>query len=52
VKELPLYSIPFFLRMQSEMEITSTFKHRKIGLANEGFDPNVVKDVLYFRDDR
>jgi len=51
-KDLPLYSIPYFLRLQTEMEITSTFKHRKIGLIAEGFDPHTIKDALYFRDDK
>jgi len=51
-KDLPLYSVPYFLRIQTEMEITSTFKHRKVGLTAEGFDPQTIKDALYFRDDK
>jgi len=52
IKDLPLYAVPYFLRFQTEMEVTSTFKHRKIGLVNEGFNPNTIKDTLYFRDDK
>ncbi len=33
-----------------EMEITGTFKHRKVDLVREGFDPARIPDALYFRD--
>ena len=32
------------------MEITGTFKHRKVDLVREGFDPRRIADPLYFRD--
>jgi fatty-acyl-CoA synthase len=32
------------------MEITGTFKHRKVDLVREGFDPATLSDQLYFRD--
>ncbi len=48
---LPAYARPLFLRMRPQMEITGTFKHRKVELVKEGFDPNVVQDPLYMRDD-
>jgi fatty-acyl-CoA synthase len=47
-KNLPAYARPIFLRMQGEMEVTGTFKHRKVELVKEGYDPRTVKDPLYF----
>jgi fatty-acyl-CoA synthase len=32
------------------MEITGTFKHRKIDLVTEGFDPARLSDPIYFLD--
>ncbi|KAK9394005.1 very long-chain acyl-CoA synthetase [Crotalus adamanteus] len=49
---LPLYSRPYFVRIQDAIEITGTFKYRKVQLAEEGFNPAVVKDALYFLDDK
>jgi hypothetical protein len=34
-----------------EMEVTGTFKHRKVELVNEGFDVNSLTDPIYIRDD-
>ncbi|KAM5235207.1 long-chain fatty acid transport protein 2 isoform 2-T2 [Ctenodactylus gundi] len=48
---LPSYARPRFLRIQDAIEITGTFKHRKVGLMKEGFDPTAIKDALYFLDD-
>jgi len=50
-KELPAYAQPLFIRLQGEIEITGTFKHRKGDLVKEGFDPSVIADPLFFRDD-
>src|SRR3974390_1892619 len=36
---LAAYARPVFLRLQPEMEITGTFKLRKVDLVNEGFGP-------------
>jgi fatty-acyl-CoA synthase len=47
-KNLPAYARPVFLRMQGEIEVTGTFKHRKIELVKDGFDPRVVNDPIYF----
>jgi fatty-acyl-CoA synthase len=49
-KNLPVYARPIFLRLQGEIEVTGTFKHRKIELVKEGFDPKVIKEPLYFLD--
>jgi len=37
-EELPSYAVPLFLRINNEAEITSTFKHKKHQLKEEGFD--------------
>ncbi|XP_022110820.1 very long-chain acyl-CoA synthetase-like [Acanthaster planci] len=49
-KALPLYACPKFLRITEEILTTSTFKHKKIDLAKEGFDVNIISDPLYFLD--
>ncbi len=49
-KQLPVYARPVFLRIQPEMEVTGTFKHRKVDLVREGYDPFVVKDPVYVID--
>jgi len=50
-QNLPAFAMPVFLRVRGlgrEVEITSTFKHRKANLAKNGFDPNNTKgDSLY-----
>uniref|UniRef100_A0A8C6DAV7 long-chain-fatty-acid--CoA ligase n=1 Tax=Moschus moschiferus TaxID=68415 RepID=A0A8C6DAV7_MOSMO len=52
VDYLPGYARPRFLRIQDTIEITGTFKHRKVTLVEEGFNPAVIKDALYFLDDK
>jgi fatty-acyl-CoA synthase len=47
---LPAYARPVFLRMRPEMEITGTFKQRKVELVKEGFDPATITDPLYWFD--
>lgn len=49
-EELAVYARPLFVRLLSEMDITGTFKHRKVDLVKEGFDPTTLTDALYFRD--
>ena len=46
---LAAYARPLFLRIQSEMDITATFKHRKVDAVAEGFDPK-LDDPLWFFD--
>jgi len=47
---LPAYARPVFLRLQQEIEITGTFKYRKVDLVEDGFDPSRINEPLYFRD--
>jgi solute carrier family 27 fatty acid transporter 1/4 len=48
-KSLPSYARPIFLRIVKELELTGTFKLKKINLQKEGFDPNKIQDKVYFR---
>jgi len=49
-KCLPKYARPIFIRLVNEIELTGTFKMKKVLLQNEGFDPFEIKDPLYFLD--
>ncbi|KFO88849.1 Very long-chain acyl-CoA synthetase, partial [Buceros rhinoceros silvestris] len=49
---LPKYARPRFVRIKSDIELTATFKYRKVQLVEEGFNPAVIKDRLYFLDDK
>jgi len=50
-KTLPAYARPLFVRIAPVMDVTGTLKHVKSRLQQEGYDPAVVRDPLYFRDD-
>uniref|UniRef100_A0A8D0GUJ6 long-chain-fatty-acid--CoA ligase n=1 Tax=Sphenodon punctatus TaxID=8508 RepID=A0A8D0GUJ6_SPHPU len=49
---LPSYARPRFVRIQDTIAITGTFKHRKVQLVQEGFNPTVIPDAMYFLDDK
>jgi fatty-acyl-CoA synthase len=51
-ERLPPYARPLFLRIVAALELTGTFKLRKRELADEGYDPGVISDRLYFDDAR
>ena len=44
---LPKYAVPLFLRVRDTHEVTATFKHRKVELKREAFDPAQVSDALW-----
>jgi len=44
---LPPYAHPIFLRLSPQIEVTATFKQRKVDLVREGFDPVAISDPLY-----
>ncbi|XP_058473672.1 long-chain fatty acid transport protein 6 isoform X1 [Solea solea] len=48
--DLPSYARPLFIRLQEVMELTSTFKQRKLQLVQSGFDPSTISDPLYVLD--
>lgn len=47
-KALPAYAIPLFIRIVKEIEATGTYKLKKTDLQKEGFNPNVVHDLMYY----
>jgi fatty-acyl-CoA synthase len=47
---LPDYARPLFLRVQKQIDVTGTFKQKKVDLVREGFDPAVNADPIYFND--
>ncbi len=49
---LPDYACPRFLRIRQEIELTATFKQKKIDLVAQGFDPARTRDPIYFNDAR
>jgi len=49
---LPSYAMPIILRVKKEIEITGTFKHKKVDLVKEGYNPQDVSDPLFFIDDK
>ena len=46
-RELPPYARPVFVRVQSEIEVTGTFKMLKGDLKGEGYDISEIDDPVY-----
>ncbi len=44
---MPSYAIPLFIRLQSTLEKTGTFKYIKTNLKKEGFNIREISDPLY-----
>lgn len=42
-KQLPSYAQPFFIRITTEIQKTSTFKYTKTELVKQGFNPSLVR---------
>jgi fatty-acyl-CoA synthase len=49
---LPAYSRPAFVRLARMLEVTGTFKLKKMDLQKASYDPALVKDPLFYRDER
>jgi fatty-acyl-CoA synthase len=49
-KRLPDYARPVFLRTRPNIDVTATFKQKKVDLVNQGFDPGAIADPIYFND--
>ncbi|XP_025198845.1 long-chain fatty acid transport protein 4-like [Melanaphis sacchari] len=47
-KALPNYARPLFIRKLNEVEMTGTYKLKKLDLQRDGYDITRVKDQLYF----
>jgi fatty-acyl-CoA synthase len=50
--QLPAYARPVFVRLVPALDLTGTFKPRKVELVREGYDPAQVSDPLYVVDAR
>jgi len=51
-ERLPHYAVPLFVRIPAMADLTATFKLRKFDLQREGYDPALVGDPLYVRDEQ
>ena len=49
-REMPPYAQPLFIRLLPALDTTGTFKIRKVDLVSDGYDPNRIKGVMYFKD--
>lgn len=47
---LPEYARPLFLRIKGDIDVTGTFKQKKVDLVKQGFDPATSSDPIYFND--
>jgi len=47
---LAAYARPVFLRLAPQIDVTGTFKQRKVDLVREGFDPSAIADPIYVFD--
>jgi fatty-acyl-CoA synthase len=45
---LPHYARPVFLRLRPQIDVTGTFKQRKVELVRDGFDPATIADPLFW----
>ena len=52
VSVLPAYARPMFVRLLSEVDKTGTFKLKKVELRNDGYNPSVVNDKLFYFDSK
>lgn len=49
-QRLPHYAWPIFLRLSPAIDVTGTFKQRKVDLVKDGFDPAAIADPIYWLD--
>ena len=47
---LPGYAVPVFVRLAPRLDLTGTFKQRKLDLVADGFDPGRIADPLLYSD--
>jgi hypothetical protein len=43
-----VFARPYFVRIRKEKDATTSFKQLKLELQKEGFNPDLIKDPLYF----
>lgn len=51
-ERLPRYAAPLFVRVAPAADMTGNYKLRKVDLQREGYDPAMVADPLFVRDDK
>ena len=51
-KVLPQYARPLFVRIVETMDLTGTYKLRKVDYQKEAFDVEHIKDAIYFLDSK
>jgi fatty-acyl-CoA synthase len=49
---LPAYARPAFVRLLPRVELTGTFKVRKVELQQQAYDPGASDDPLFYRDEQ
>lgn len=49
---LPRYAAPMFVRVAPAADLTTTYKLRKVDLQREAYDPDIVADPLFVRDEK
>ena len=49
-QNLASYAMPQFIRLLPEMEVTGTFKQRKVDFVKDGMDPSKTPDPLFILD--
>nr|XP_018911741.1 PREDICTED: long-chain fatty acid transport protein 4-like isoform X2 [Bemisia tabaci] len=47
-KNLPSYARPLFIRALNQVEMTGTYKLKKLDLQDEGYNPNKITDKLFY----
>jgi fatty-acyl-CoA synthase len=47
-QELAAYARPLFLRLTRQVQVTATYKYRKIEFIEESYDPTRVSDPLFY----
>lgn len=45
---LPAYARPYIVRRLEKVDVTGTYKLKKVDLQKEGFEPKKIKDRLYY----
>ena len=45
---LPSYAVPMFIRFLPAMELTQTFKQKKVQYRKQGIDPRKIADAMWW----
>lgn len=49
-KALPSYARPIFIRILGKLDLTGTYKLKKLDLQKEGYNPSTISDNIYYLD--